>query len=194
MITLYFGLEGCLVTIPFKNGMNFVSNARIVQRPLLPRGNSPHEHRLISDRPMTQRGEHVNYVSLSLLHDRLGQSLLVADGHKVWQDKRIRIEPETDCVTCQIATIRATNRNKLPHTLASHPGATVSMDILPCKSNPGLTPKTSHAYCLILVDTFSRFSVIYGLLNKSRASMVQLRSVAPCSRWQIPTVLLTLIE
>jgi hypothetical protein len=178
--------------------MNIASNARIVWCPSLPRGNSPHQHCLIPDRPMMWRGQHVKYVSLSLLHNRLGNhalwSLLAADAHKVWQNTRIRIEPETDCVTCQIATIRATNRNKLPHTLASHPGATVSMDILPCKSNLGLTPKTTHDYCLILVDTFLRFSVIYGLLNKSMASMVQLRNVVPCSGWQIPTVLLTLIE
>jgi len=76
MITLYFGLEGCSVAIPLKNGMNIASNARIVRRPLLPRGNSPHEHRLIPDRPMTRRGEHVKYVSQSLLHDRLGHRAL----------------------------------------------------------------------------------------------------------------------
>jgi hypothetical protein len=47
------------------------------------------------------------------------------------------------------------------------------MDILLCKSSPGLTPKTSHAYCLILVDAFSRFSAIYGLTDKSTNSVVE---------------------
>jgi hypothetical protein len=83
------------------------------------------------------------------------------------------MEPETDCITCQIATIRATARNKHPHTPGGHPGATVFMDILPCKSSPGLTPRTSHAYCLLLVDSFSRFSVVYGLRNKSTANVVE---------------------
>jgi hypothetical protein len=47
------------------------------------------------------------------------------------------------------------------------------MDILPFKSQPGLTFKTSHAYCLLLVDAFTRFSVIYGLVNKSTDSIVK---------------------
>jgi len=83
------------------------------------------------------------------------------------------MEPENDCVTCQIATIRATARNKHPHTPASHPGATVFLDILPCKSSPGITPRTTHSHCLILVDSFSRFSVIYGLSNKTTETVVE---------------------
>jgi transposase InsO family protein len=82
------------------------------------------------------------------------------------------MEPETDCVSCQIATIRTANKNKHPHTPASHPSATVFMDILHCKSSPGLTPRTSHAFCLILVDAFSRFTVIYGVPNKSTESVI----------------------
>jgi hypothetical protein len=124
------------------------------------------------------RGQnHVKYVNLSLLHDRLGhraiRTLFAADEHNVWHDTKIRIEPETDCVSCQIAMIWTTNRNKLPHTPASHPGATLFMDILHCKSSPGLTSKTSHAYCLLLVDAYLRFSSIYGLPNKSSDSVVQ---------------------
>ncbi len=82
------------------------------------------------------------------------------------------LEPENDCVTCQITTIHSAARNKHPHTPASHPGETVFLDILPCKSSPGLTPRTNHSYCLILVDSFSRFSVIYGLSNKSTENVV----------------------
>jgi hypothetical protein len=47
------------------------------------------------------------------------------------------------------------------------------MDILPCKSSPGLTPKASYAHCLILVDAFSRFSVIYGLRYKTTQGVVE---------------------
>ena len=97
---------------------------------------------------------------------------MAADKHGVWKDTRICMEPEHDCVTCQIATIRATARNKHPYTPAGHPGATVFMDILPCKSSPGLTPKASYAHCLILVDAFSRFSVIYGLRHKNTQGVV----------------------
>jgi transposase InsO family protein len=118
----------------------------------------------------------IKYTNLSLLHDRLGhraiRTLLAVDEHNVWHDTRIWMEPETDCVSCQIATIRTANKNKHPHTPASHPSATVFMDILHCKSSPGLTPRTSHAFCLILVDAFSRFTVIYGVPNKSTESVI----------------------
>jgi hypothetical protein len=156
-VTLYFGPQACPVTIPLCNGLK-----------LLPWGNTSQEHWLIPDCSVSRRGQnHVKYVNLSLLHDRFGhraiRTLLSADEHNVWHDTKIQIEPETDCVSCQIATIRTTNRNKLPHTPASHPGATVFMDILHCKSSPGLTPKPSHAYCLLLVDAYLRFSITYGL-------------------------------
>jgi len=176
-VTLFFGSQACPVTIPLCHGINIANNIRIVRRPLHPRTNLSHEPRLIPDRPVIRRGEnHIRYTNLSLLHDRLGhraiRTLLAADEHGVWQDTRIRMEPENDCVTCQIATIRATARNKHPHTPAGHPGATVFMDILPCKSSLGLTPKASYAHCLILVDAFSRFSVIYGLRHKTTQGVV----------------------
>jgi transposase InsO family protein len=177
-VTLYFGAQACPVTIPLKNGINIASNVRLVRRPLHPRSNLPHEPRLIPDRPVIRRGEnHIKYTNLSLLHDRLGhraiRTLLAADEHGVWHDTRIRMEPENDCVTCQIATIRTTARNKHSHTPASHPGATVFLDILPCKSSPGITPRTTHSHCLILVDSFSRFSLIYGLSNKTTETVVE---------------------
>jgi hypothetical protein len=141
-------------------------------------GDFPNEPRLIPERPMARRGEkHVKYTNLSLLHNHLGhwaiRTLLAAHEYNVWHDTRIQIEPESDCVTCQIATIRSTNRNKHPHAPASHPGATVFMDIIHCKSNPGLAPKTSHTYCLLLVDAFSRFSILYGLPNTSTESVMK---------------------
>jgi hypothetical protein len=55
-VTLYFGSHACPVTIPLHNGLNIASNVRTVRRPLLPRGNSPNEQRLISDRSMSRRG------------------------------------------------------------------------------------------------------------------------------------------
>jgi hypothetical protein len=52
-VRLYFGSHACPVTIPLRNGLNIVSNVRIVRRPLLPWGNLPNEHRLIPDRSMS---------------------------------------------------------------------------------------------------------------------------------------------
>jgi hypothetical protein len=88
-------------------------------------------HCLIPDCPAARRGnQHLKYTTLSLLHDRLGhrglRSLLAAEEHQVWADTKIRIESDTDCTTCKIATICAVTRNKYPHTPAGHPGHTVS--------------------------------------------------------------------
>jgi len=176
-VTLFFGSQECPVTIPLRNGINIASNVRTVWRQLAPGNNRRLEPRLIPERAIHQRGaNHIKYVNLSLIHDWLGHralsTILAADEHKLWNDVRIRIEPESDCMTCKIATIRATARNTHPHTKSHHPGETVFLDILPCKSRPGLTTQSSHAYCLILVDAFFCFSVLYGLPNKSTDSVV----------------------
>lgn len=112
----------------------------------------------------------------SMLHDQLGHralcSLLAADEHHVWADTKIHIESESNCTTCKIATICATARNKHPHTPAGHPGHTVFMYIIPCKSCPGITPKSSFAYGLLLVNSFSCFSALYGLDDESTACTI----------------------
>jgi len=147
-------------------------------RPYCTKGTSPKGGpQVIPERPFNWRGEsNIKYTNFSLLHNRLGHraisTILATDEHRFWHDTRVHIEPETDCNTCKIATICKTDGNKLPHTPAGHPGESMFMDILPCKSQPGLMPKTSHAYCLILVDAYAQFSAIYGLSNKSTKSVV----------------------
>jgi hypothetical protein len=80
--------------------------------------------------------------------------------------------PEQDCVSCHISTIRATARNKEPHTPGMYPGEYVFMDIIHPVTRVGLTSDTTYAFYLILVDAYSRFTCLYGLPDKSTDSVI----------------------
>jgi hypothetical protein len=79
----------------------------------------------------------------------------------------VRMSHDTHCLSCGIATIRSTSRNKEPHSAASKPGEYAFLDIQQPLVTTGLTLATSHPYYLFVVDAFSRFSRLYGLANKS---------------------------
>jgi hypothetical protein len=72
-------------------------------------------------------------------------TILAADGHQVRNDVKICIEPELNYMTCKIAKTWAAYKSKYPHTKSKHPGD-FFMDFFPCKSQPGLTHRTSHGY------------------------------------------------
>jgi hypothetical protein len=66
--------------------------------------------------------------------------------------------PEQECVSCDISTLRATNRNKESHTGGTYAGEYVFMDMLHPIVAIGLTKGTTFPFYLILVD-----ACIYGL-------------------------------
>jgi hypothetical protein len=82
------------------------------------------------------------------------------------------MSPETGCLSCGISMIRSSARNKEPHTGASGPGKYVFMDILHPITASGLTPNTSYAFYLILVDAFSRYMCLYGLPDKTSNALI----------------------
>ena len=47
------------------------------------------------------------------------------------------------------------------------------MDILPMPNDAGLTPKTTFANLLLIVDAFSRFTDIFGLRRKTTAEVLR---------------------
>ncbi len=129
--------------------------------------------------PSARHREHTTNkkrLSLELLHTRLGhrkcRTLLAASEHNLWEDVTIRMSPETGCLGCGIATIRSTAHNKEPHTAAVAPGKYICLDILHPTTAVGLTPHTSYAFYLILVDTYSRYTCIYGLPDKTTDAVV----------------------
>jgi transposase InsO family protein len=80
--------------------------------------------------------------------------------------------PEQECVSCNISTIRATARNKDPHTKGMYPGEHVFLDILHPVTRVGLTADITYAFHLILVDAYSRYACIYGMSDKTTDSVV----------------------
>lgn len=111
-------------------------------------------------------------LTLELLHACLGhrccQTTLAAHEHKLWADSCIHMSPEPHCLSCDIATVSSAPRNKDHHTAAERPGKYVFLDILHPISSTGLTPVSTYAFYLIIVDAYSRHVRIYGIQKKTQ--------------------------
>jgi hypothetical protein len=94
-------------------------------------------------------------------------ALPAASACDVWDNTVVFMGPEQDCVSCDVSTIRATARNKDPHTGGTYPGEHVFMGILHAILKPGLRADITFPFYLILVDAYSRYTCIYGLPKKS---------------------------
>jgi hypothetical protein len=79
---------------------------------------------------------------------------------------------EVGCLDCGIATIRATARNKQPHTAASRAGEHFFLDIQYAVCPHGLTHATTFPNYLIIVDGHSRYTKFYGLAHKSSTEVI----------------------
>jgi transposase InsO family protein len=80
---------------------------------------------------------------------------------------------EEECVTCQISTIKAADKNKMPRTPMTKPRQTIFMDILHLQSGNHLTPDSTFAFLLIMVDAYARFTKTYGLDDKTTESVIK---------------------
>jgi hypothetical protein len=116
------------------------------------------------------------YLSLELLHTRLGhrkcRTLLAGSEHNLWADDGVWMSTEIGCLNCGIATIRATARNKQPHTAATRAGRHLFLDIQHAILPQGLTYATSYPNYLIIVDAYSRYTKLYGLAHKGSADVI----------------------
>jgi len=116
-------------------------------------------------------------LTLELLHARLGhrrcRTILAAHEHKLWADSRICMSPEPHCLSCGIATVRSAPLNKEHHTAAERPGEYVFLDILHPVLATGLTPASTYAFYLIIVDAYSRYVLVHGIPNKSIEAVIQ---------------------
>jgi len=79
---------------------------------------------------------------------------------------------ELGCLDCGIATIRASARNKQPHTAATRAGKHLFLNVLYAVSPYGLTHATMFPNYLLIVDTYLRHSKIYGLAHKSSSYVI----------------------
>jgi len=62
--------------------------------------------------------------------------------------------------------------NSNPSTPVTKPGLVIYVDVLPAVSDDSLNPKSYFPDLLIMVDTFSRFSMVIGMLKKSTKSVI----------------------
>lgn len=167
-ILLCFALDQTSVTLtPFYGGNNLAADICV------------HEHCNEHTVPSTRQRDHSTNkkrLSLELLHNRLGHrkccTLLTASEHNLREDVTVCMSPEAGCLSCGIAIIRSTAHNKEHHTGASTPGEYIFMDIIHPATATGLTPSTSYAFYLILVDAFSRYTCLYGMPDKTTDAVV----------------------
>jgi transposase InsO family protein len=114
--------------------------------------------------------------ALEILHQCLGHrkchALLATSEHGVWADTVVQMGSELECVSCEISTVCTANRNKETHTGGTYAGEYIFMDILHPVMNTGLRKSTTFAFYLILVDAFSRYACIYGILDKSSLAVI----------------------
>ena len=66
------------------------------------------------------------------------------------------MSPETGFLSCGIATARSAIHNKEHHSPATRPGKYIFLDIQHPITANGLTPATTYAFYLIIVDAYSR--------------------------------------
>jgi len=85
----------------------------------------------------------------------------------VWADTVVCRGADQDCISCNIATIRASSKNKSAHTGASYPGEFIFLDILHHIVPVARTKNTTFAFYLIIVDAFSRYVCIYGIPKRT---------------------------
>lgn len=115
-------------------------------------------------------------LSIETLHNRLGHrkccTLLAASAHGLWADAGVLMPLEVGCLDCSIATIRASARNKQPHTAATWAGEHLFLYVQYAVCPHGLTYATTFPNYLLIVDAYSRYSKLYGIPHKSSSKVI----------------------
>jgi hypothetical protein len=171
--TLLFGSNHSPVTIPYHSGrLAMVSDLTIAKLSENTDNGIYHSILAYCNKDQTKKR-----LPLELLHARLGRckcrTLLAASEHNLWEYTCICMTGEmTGCLTCGIATIRSSNRNKKPNSGAMRPGEYFFLDIQHPPLETGLTPSTSHSFYLLIVDAYSPYVKVYSLPKKSTAAVI----------------------
>ena len=115
-------------------------------------------------------------VDLDLLHDRLGHrkttAIITASHHRVWEDTYCVATKDHFCTSCPIATISRARTPRQYSRVPDKPLAKVYIDTVPNPSCPGITVDSSWTNLLIVVDHFSRFLWIDGMLGKGSEHVI----------------------
>ena len=93
--------------------------------------------------------------------------------NNIWEDTAVTNDKDNDCVTCDLATIQKRPRNKYPVTPARKPGDKIYIDILTPPTKASIAPSSQFSKWLIIVDGYSRYVVIQGLLNQTCQQIIE---------------------
>ena len=107
-----------------------------------------------------------NNIALELLHHILGhiftRSLLDRDTANVWEDIKLRIDPDSFGTSCQISSMKKKVRSKNPLKPKS-PFKWVFMDITRSTAPKLLTSDTTFSSYLLIVDAHPKIPKLYGM-------------------------------
>ena len=86
------------------------------------------------------------------------------DGYtvNVWQDNKLRIDPDPFCTPCQIYSINKKDRSKNLLKSKTH-FKWVFMEIIPETSPKRLTSETTFSNYLLIVYAYSKIPKLYGM-------------------------------
>jgi hypothetical protein len=176
--TLYFhgnGKESPITLQSVGGGKALAADLRI-HAPHSENDTAGRYHSVPSMRNRDHSEQACKFLSLETLHNQLGhrkcRTLLVASEHNLWADTGVLMTSEVGCLDRGIATIRATARNKHPHTAATRAGEHLFSDIQYAVSPRGLTHATTFPNYLLIVDAYSRYSTLYVLAHKSSTNVI----------------------
>jgi hypothetical protein len=185
-IQLMFGQEERPLTLILKNGMPVANNATVKKCTTT---TVPED---VKQQSQKKR------IDLELAYARViwpSRFLLAASNAEVWNDLTIRMSPDSDCISCIISTIKATEI-KHQSTPVTKLGQVINVEILPTVSAERLNPKSHFLALLILVDAFSRLTRIIEMPNNSSLSVTaalstfaaEYRSIRGFTLWDIEKI------
>ena len=104
-------------------------------------------------------------IALELLHQTLGnrstRSLLAGGTANVWEDVKLRIDPDPFCTSCQIYSMNKKARSEIP-LKPKAPFKWVFMYIVPSTATKSLTCDTTFSNYILIVDAYSKIPKLYG--------------------------------
>ena len=113
----------------------------------------------------------LNYFTKRLGHRSL-KAVLAGDNNGVWSDIKVNTDKSDECVPCDIATIQKKTRTTFPVTPVTKPGEAIYLDIISPLSKESIAPSSKYTAWLIIVNGYSRYTVIYGLESISTSHVI----------------------
>ena len=90
--------------------------------------------------------------------------MLAGDTENVWEDVKLRIDPDPFCASCQISSMKKKAGYKIP-LKPKVPFKWFFMGIIPSTASKSLTCDTTFSNYILIVDAYSKTPKLYGTEN-----------------------------